>query len=99
LNGMAKGASVDLRMVTRFPESGVYDPGSKGTLLTQEYRISRSVGSTGYRDFTLGESWEIAPGIWTFEFWIGNRKVGEQQFCLYDPEADQPLSACAAPVS
>lgn len=91
--------SVSLRMVTRFPHSGLWDPRSGETYFKKEYIIERLLGSAGYRVFHLDEDWELIPGLWVFEFWHDDKKVAEQEFCLFDPADDGNGVGCAEPTS
>jgi hypothetical protein len=89
--------AVPLRMVTRFPLGGFMDEQGKQRTRS-EYIVSVQPGIVQYRDYTLGEDFEIVRGVWRFEFWQGNRMIGEQTFCLYDGEHDTG-SGCPVPNS
>lgn len=91
---------IALRMVTKFPHSGLWDPRSGETYLQKEYVIERPLGSAGYRLFHLDEDWELVAGTWVFEFWHENKKVAVQEFCLFDPADDDVVGVgCAEPIS
>jgi len=51
--------------------------------LFNEYEITGRAGMRAYREFQFDQSWEIVPGEWTFEFWHGKEKIGEQKFCVF----------------
>lgn len=83
------GGIVELTLITRFPASGLLNPHSGVRHFENTYVVNRAVGSVGYRDYYLDESWEMVPGRWSLEFWHQGRKVGEQEFCLFEPSAAQ----------
>jgi hypothetical protein len=85
VEGVPRGTMVDIRMVTRFPAVGLVEPTSGQRIFSREYRQPVQLGLPGYRDYALDEDWEVVPGRWLFEFWIGDRKLKEQEFCLFDP--------------
>ena len=103
VEGSPAGASVELRMVTRFPDGGLEEPGTATRHNTHEYRLPVKLGVPGYRDYNLDEEWEVVPGLWVFEFWQGGRKLKEEVFCLVDPgqaitaKCPQAISILSAP--
>jgi hypothetical protein len=91
--GTPIGAPVSLRMITRFPEAGVVDPETRVRTFYHEYTVTEALGSVSYRDYHFDHRWEIVPGRWTLEFWQGERKLGEQEFCVVeDPSKAQNRS-------
>lgn len=98
VQGEPGGASVELRMVTRFPDGGLLDPVTGQRHFTDEYRISVQIGASNYRDYHLDEEWEVMPGRWLFEFWLDGRKLKEQEFCLFTP-AKPAVNACTQDIS
>lgn len=102
VSGVPNGTEVELRLVTRFPGEGLTVGVDERTRhLHSEYKMRMALGSTGYREFQFNDKREIVAGEWTFEFWFGSRKVGEQKFCVYDAEAEQPTGRhrCSAMVA
>ena len=86
ITGSPIGAPVEIRLVTRFPETGLLDPISGVRHYQNEYTIRSSIGAPAYREFLFDQSWEIVPGEWAFEFWQGGRSIGVQKFCVIDAE-------------
>ena len=80
LTGQTNGAPVTIRFLTRFPAPGLRDPKTGKTLLTSENDRQFRVGEFAYRGFTFDESWEIVPGVWTFEFWHEGKLLAAQKF-------------------
>lgn len=99
VNGAPHGAVVGLRMITRYPDGGLLDPVSRQRHFQHEYNIDVQIGVPGYRDYNLDEDWEVVPGRWVFEFWIGIRKLGEQQFCLFEPTSPKAVMDCMKLIS
>lgn len=104
LRGTPHGRPVMIELVTRYPEPGLLD-GSTGLRRTESrHQIEVSVGIPRYREFQFVEEEEFVPGIWMFEFWHGDRKLGEQHFCVWPDQginrpAEIDLEACHATTS
>jgi hypothetical protein len=103
IKGAPKGSRVELRLSINFPTPGLRIPHSQRIYLRNEYFATKTVGSSAYREFQFEHDWEIVPGLWTFEFWEGDRKVGEQSFCVQEEltEDDSRLDRsekCTAPL-
>lgn len=98
VEGHPRGAAVEVRMLTRFPNGGLLEPSTGQRHTVHEYRMPVLLGVPGYRDFSLDEVWEVVPGRWQFEFWYGDRKLKEQEFCLFDPAGPLPVT-CPQTVS
>mgnify|MGYP001556736334 CR=1 FL=1 len=79
--GPDPGESVDLRKVTRFPESGLRTP--SGEVQHETERTLRSkVGETRFTAYALMDNFELVPGIWSIEIWQGSTKLASQNFTL-----------------
>lgn len=87
ITGTPIGAPVEIRLVTRFRETGLLNPISGVRHYQSEYTIRSAIGAPAYREFLFDESWEIVPGEWAFEFWQGGRSIGMQKFCVIDAES------------
>ena len=48
-------------------------------------KLLEILGADSYSGISFDEQWEIEPGIWTFEFWSGDTKLGEEQFEVITP--------------
>lgn len=60
VKGAPHGTLVELRMVTRFPRDGVVEPPGDRRHFEHEYRLPVRIGISGYREYYLDESWEVA---------------------------------------
>jgi len=102
--GAPRGAPVDVKLVTAFPNGGIVDSRDGRTHLRSEYTVRSAIGSIGYREFHFDDASEIIPGYWTFEFWVGASKVGEQTFCIYEIHQKHSLppptsAVCSVPIA
>lgn len=89
IEGAPRGSAVDVRIVTRFPNTGLLDTTTGIKHRSSEYTITAKVGVVAYRDFQFHEAWEIVPGEWVFEFWLAGREVGSHTFCIVDSLAKE----------
>ncbi len=80
----ASGA-VPLRLVIRFPPTGLRNPATGEMFFQNEHNVSVPTGARLYWEYHFEHQWEVAEGIWQFEFWEGSKRLGEQRFCVYDP--------------
>jgi hypothetical protein len=87
ITGTPAGARVEIKLVTRFPETGLVNPITGVRHHESEYTIRRVVGAPAYREFRFDRPWEIVSGEWVFEFWHAGRKIGMQKFCVTDAES------------
>ena len=82
VTGVPDGAWVTLRVVTRYPEPGATPPGAAKPILTAARPLHRRLNQESHTGYLLQEPWELIPGKWAIEFWLGDRKLGEQEFTL-----------------
>ena len=82
--GQPVGATVPMRIVIRFPEPGLIEPG-KAPAKQVGISFDGTINDADYREWLFEDFWEIVPGIWTFEFWHGDRKLREQRFRVILP--------------
>ncbi len=82
-------AYVDLRRVLKHPEIRLPD-GSVST--GSDYMIKGKISSNqviAYTGYGLDEDYELVEGEWTFEIWYEEKKVIEQKFTTYRPDAEE----------
>jgi len=87
ITGAPTGAPVDIRIVTRFPETGLLNPVDGVRHYQSEYTILGAIGVPAYREFMFDQSWEMVSGEWVFEFWQAGRNIEMQKFCVIDAES------------
>jgi hypothetical protein len=84
--GSPQGAKVTLRKVTRFPPPGLKSPAAKQALKFSEVAVTRTIGrEAGYVDYGFDDPWELVPGRWTIELWLGDRRLAAQSFTVVKP--------------
>ncbi|MGO4871253.1 MAG: DUF3859 domain-containing protein [Roseiarcus sp.] len=74
------GAVVTVRKVTRFPAPGLTNPATGKTLTEDVYVSPHRVGPLAYEGYRFENAWELVPGIWTIELWVGERKLASESF-------------------
>ena len=82
--GSPNGAAASLKLAVTFPRQGLRKPDTGEMLYRIEHVVSAEIGATMYRDYAFENDWEIVAGLWIFEFWSEDRKLGEQRFCVFD---------------
>jgi Domain of unknown function (DUF3859) len=88
LSGPAGGSLATIHIAVVPPKAGLLNPATQRRLYRETWRPSSVVvGSPTVVGYSLEHDWEVVPGLWKFEIWQGNRKIGEQTFCLV-PERD-----------
>jgi hypothetical protein len=82
ITGLPEHSKVPLRVETRYPPPGARPPGSVTPLLFNLLSSDVSLNTIHFSGYTLAEPWELIPGTWTISVWLGERKLGEQQFTV-----------------
>jgi hypothetical protein len=85
LVGSPKGAEVPVKFVTIFPEPGLYNPAKGQTFHRDEYIRTKTLGNPAYKGYGFEHSWELVPGVWTFQIWYQDRMLTEQRFTVVRP--------------
>jgi hypothetical protein len=80
----APGAEAELKYVIRFPSDGLRNPATGQIIFVSEQSAVVPLGARLYWEYHFENEWEVVPGLWTFEFWQGRQKVGEQHFCVHE---------------
>ena len=92
--GAPTGAVIPIKMVTKFPGEGLYDPDTRKTTLRSETLVGRTIGAMHLRSYTFDKRWELVPGVWTFQLWYQNQKLAEQTFTVTTSQQAQPEGKC-----
>jgi len=74
---------VSLRFLWKFPEVGLVNPNTSLRHFAEESRAVCTAGESCLKGWFLSEEWELVPGTWTLEAWLGDRLVATQSFELY----------------
>lgn len=89
--GKPGGASVPVTIVVILPKAGLRNPANPGPTFREHWRPSAQViGGQTMVGYTLENDWEVVPGLWTFEIWSEDQKLGEQAFCVVTERAPRP---------
>lgn len=80
VTGPVAGERLLLRKVIRYPT--VLTPPSGRTASMVGNFVELKVGASSYAEYALEQSWELAPGTWTFQFFDRDRKLAEFSFTV-----------------
>ena len=80
--GKPYDAPIDLRGVVKFPSPGMIVPSSTTPVPQDQFKIQTRIGEPAYFSYTIEDSFELVPGVWTMEIWHGDRRLGAQTFTL-----------------
>ena len=82
ISGVPDGAIVTVRKETRYPSPGAKPPGHSKRVPSDTEDLTETLNKSSAYYYTLEQPWELLPGRWVFQFWSGDRKLGEQAFTL-----------------
>lgn len=85
INGAPVDARVELRRVDLYPAPGLTPPGKSQPTRQDEERMVERIGNLSFVGYTLDAPFEMVPGSWTFQLWIGDRLMAEKSFTLAAP--------------
>jgi len=91
LIGQPAGAEVPITIVVNLPKEGLRNP-AKGERMYREQWVPshKTIGGANIVGYTFEHAWEVVPGLWSFEIWSQDQKLGEQSFCVL---AERPTEA------
>lgn len=88
LRGKPDGADVPITIVVILPKAGLRNPANAEPTYRERWRPSAQViGGRTLVGYTLEHDWEVVAGLWTFEIWSEDEKLGEQAFCVVTERA------------
>jgi hypothetical protein len=103
LVGKPAGAAVPVSIVVVLPKEGLKNPQrAERTFIERWLPAPKWIGSTTIVGYTFDHAWEIVPGLWTFEIWSDDQKLGEQAFCVVTerpPEGDKSEPCKSVPIT
>ncbi|HET7085935.1 MAG TPA: DUF3859 domain-containing protein [Rhizomicrobium sp.] len=80
--GTPYDAKVTIKQVTIYPPAGVTSP-KTGLLYTNSFSTTYRIGMPPiFAGYDIDSPWEVVPGVWTIQLWIGDRKLAEQSFTV-----------------
>lgn len=81
INTTPIGAKLEVTSVIRFPEGGLVSPSGKIYTQSEEsYKVV--VGEATLHGYGFDETWEMVPGVWTFEIWYRGAKLVGKNFTV-----------------
>ena len=83
--GTPADARVELRRVDLYPAPDLVPPGKSQPVRQDEEKIVERIGNLTFAGYTLDAPFEMVPGTWTFQFWLGDRRLAEKNFTLAAP--------------
>jgi hypothetical protein len=83
--GRSPGAPVHCTAKCLHPK--LTDPTSGRTSEVEQWDASSVSGREEYIGYTLDNVWELVPGKWKIQLWVGPELMFEKTFTLYAPSA------------
>jgi hypothetical protein len=80
--GAPDGATVDVRRRWIFPPAGLKAPAAKEPVFGVERDDTVTIGQERFQSYGFDDPWELVPGQWTIEYWIGNRQLVSKSFTV-----------------
>jgi len=84
-HGQTPGAVV--HCITKCLHPKLTDPSSGRSGEIDQYDTSSFSGREGYVGYTLDKAWEVVPGEWRIQLWVGPKLMVEKTFTIYAPSA------------
>jgi len=82
LNGGPDGGNVTVEQIWLYPPPGVREsPNSPNQLQVSRNTQSR-IGLSSFMMYTFDHDWELVPGTWTFQIWVGQEKLVQRSFVV-----------------
>ena len=82
IHGPDDGRERTLRKITRFPPPGLKNPQTGKTRAYSETVITVRPGDALHGLFTFSHAWEMVPGTWSIEYWLGDEKLIGKEFTV-----------------
>ena len=82
IEGSPAKATVPVRTVIIYPGDGAHMPGSAEPMRSTTWNDNDPIGPELYYGYTLEDDWELIPGNWTLELWVGDKKLASQTFTV-----------------
>jgi len=77
--GNSWGAPVAIKVVTLYPPAGAVSP-KMGLIHSASLLKTAHIGASNAIAYSADEPWEMVPGVWTIQLWVGSNKLAEQTF-------------------
>lgn len=84
--GNPEGTIVEFREVVRLPAPGLRNPKTGNVYRETNRTVQKAIGNRGtLTGYSFDQDWEMVPGPWTFELWLGERLMLTKTFTVYKP--------------
>lgn len=83
LEGPRNGAKIPTRMVWKYPVQGITNPETGRTAHVGEMKQTCISGRLCHNGQSFEEPWELVPGTWEIEVWVGPSVVFSHSFRVY----------------
>ncbi|HEY6085865.1 MAG TPA: DUF3859 domain-containing protein [Nitrospira sp.] len=80
MNGTPSGESISYRQEVHYPLPGANVPGGTAPLAMSSATYPATLNRTSYTGYALTDPWELIPGKWLIQVWVGDKKLAEQAF-------------------
>lgn len=85
IHGFDEGERVNVRAVTHYPAPGMTNPETGRTAKNSDWSYLCRVGAECVVGFHFRDAWEMLPGTWVMEIWLGSERLLSQAFDVYRP--------------
>ncbi len=90
LHGRPVGANVPITIVVHLPKAGLKNPAKAERTYREQWSAApKPIGGSNIVGYTFEHAWEVVPGLWIFEIWSNDQKIGEQSFCVLPEQATE----------
>lgn len=79
------GASIQYRVIWRYPPGGVTDPRRRITLQEEVYDEIGDADEPRFEGRVFHYDWELVPGRYVVEVWVRTRRLLQQEFHVFLP--------------
>jgi len=93
LTGLPRGTVGLLTIVIKYPAPGILADGGSVPFTEDEYTELVALSGNRFYTWSFDRRTDLVPGIWTFEVWVGGKKLCEQKFNVILP----PIASRTSP--
>jgi hypothetical protein len=84
--GNPDGAILEFRQIWRLPAPGLRNPKTGNVYRESPRTVQKTIGDRGaLTGYSFDDDWEMVPGPWTCELWLGERLMLTKTFTVYKP--------------
>lgn len=82
LIGEPDGEFAAVRSITIFPTGGIRNARTGAVSPRSDTTERWRMGDPVLHGYSMDEEWEVVPGTWTLQTWVGEQKLAEMSFTL-----------------